>query len=122
MSSRAHSLTTCDAWEAAKRDADVSGVPLVLQITSATCVRCPAVHDAIADASDSFTFTSAFCNAHSPENELVDEFVVTMLPTVVVYDPREPDARFQRQAISAEETTAAIAAMCRPKLRLDEEF
>jgi hypothetical protein len=114
---------TIEKWDEMCRQADATNVPCILQIGSDACVKCPAVTDAINECDKAYLFTRAYSNAHNPDNELVDEFSISKLPSVVMYNPRYPDCIFKRQSVEPTQVTQEISNSCKPKdLTFDESF
>ena len=61
------------------------GTIKILQLSSPTCVKCPAVTDELKHLNDTFEFTWLHCNVHECP-DVSEHFEVTKLPAIVVIE------------------------------------
>tara|TARA_Y100000389_G_scaffold204734_1_gene259291 strand:+ start:7297 stop:7650 length:354 start_codon:yes stop_codon:yes gene_type:complete len=117
-------MLTADEFESAKISAKTSQTPLLLQIGSATCERCPAFHDAIAKLKGTHQFTWAYCDAHHQDTDLPEHFAVTQLPAFVTYDATGNSLGNHVVVANAsiEQLTQSVTSICTPVFTTDAEF
>ena len=121
MTSFEVSVVTEEDYEAQKEAAHAKGVPLLLQVGSEKCERCPAFHDAIAALTATHRFAWVYCDAHNPDTELTEKFAITKLPAFVI-DTYGSDSEHVVANASPEQLAEAVAAKCTPVLQLDADF
>lgn len=111
-------IRTLEEWEACK--AQHAREPLLLQMGSPTCVKCPAFTERIEALRSKHKFTHVYANTHDCEEDLLAELEVTKLPAYLLLSPDAPP--LANQAASPDQITAAVTTACPPDLQLDEEF
>ena len=95
--------------------------PLLLQLGSAACERCPAFHDAIAALKETHQFKWVYCDAHHQDADLPEFFSVARLPAFVLYNPGTEQPLVVANA-SPEQLHDAVSKTCTPVFTLDADF
>lgn len=98
-----------------------SGCPLLLQLGSERCERCPAFHAAIAELKGVYNFTWTYCDAHHQDADLPERFGITKLPAFVLHVKGTAEPLVVANA-SPEQLKAAVTQQCPPILTLDADF
>ena len=119
LNSTASIIRTLEEWEAWKEKADTTGLPVLLQCGSPTCVRCPEFSAQITTLESEYRFHYIYCNTHDAEEDLIEELLVTQLPAYFLVKGTEMALG---QSSKPRDVSDAIHRMCPPKLVLDGEF
>ena len=115
------SMLTEEEFDKGVEASNQSGLPLLLQLGSEKCERCPAFHAAIAELKSAYNFTWTYCDAHNPDTDLPERFSITRLPAFVLHHTGSAEPLVVANA-SPEQLQAAVSKKCTPILTLDADF
>ena len=102
------------ATEAAKLGE--SGCPLLLQLGSEKCAKCPAFTEAVAALAEEYAFGWRYCDAHE-DNDILETEGITQLPAVVVvFHDQFCRTRRAAQGANAAELRELVQSMCARKV------
>ena len=104
-----------------KLEATAACTPLLLQLGSDVCERCPAFHTAIAQLGNEYRFTWYYCDAHHQDTDLPEALEVTKLPAFLLYTPGSTSDYVVANA-SIKDLTEAVRDGCLPVFTQDADF
>jgi thioredoxin-like negative regulator of GroEL len=115
------SILSEEEFEALKIESDSKQLPLLLQLGSAACTRCPAFHGTVAALKETHQFAWVYGDAHHQDTELPELFDVKQLPAYVLYTPGNTEPVVVANA-SPEQVEGAVKAACAPVFTTDADF
>lgn len=117
MDAPARTVETVEDYEAAHARASI---PLLVQIGSPACERCPAFAEEIAKLAHTHQFVWVYCNAHADDQELTEHFTIAQLPAFVL--KKGCDDPLVVANATLDQLRDAVGAGCTPVLTLDADF
>tara|TARA_B100001175_G_C19498174_1_gene636533 strand:+ start:2101 stop:2490 length:390 start_codon:yes stop_codon:yes gene_type:complete len=92
-----------------------SGCPILLQVGSEACVKCPAFTEAVAALAEEYDFEWRYCDAHE-EGDIPEKEGITQLPAMVlIFHDKFCRMRRIAQQADAAQLREAVDKLCARK-------